>query len=313
MAGTGRADATPAPELRLLGTAIARAAESELGLAVTVRGIATDTATLADLPERLEERALLSLIEAPGERLGLAVLSPGLVAALIEMQTTGALAPADPAVRRPTRTDAALCAPWIARLLAETDAAAAGSDAAGADWEPGFRYASAVEDARLLPLLLDDARYRLLQGSLALGSEGRRQGTLLLILPEPRRRPPPAGAAPSGDAADWSARLSEAVLPGAAEISAILARVSRPLAEVLALEPGSVLRLPAGSLSQVRLEGWGRRLLGLARLGQYRGYLAVRLTGNEPMAAEGAEFDPARSAAFGSAADDGRGERAASG
>lgn len=292
MAEARRTEPEAGPELRILGAALQRASEAELGLAVAVEGIASGAATLAELPERLEERGLLLLIEAPGERVGLAALSPGLVAAMIEMQTVGALTGAEPSARRPTRTDAALCVPWIERLLRVTDSAA--EEGGWAAWEAGFRCASTVEDARLLPLLLDDTRFRLFRPDLTLGPDRKRRGALLLALPE-KREPLAAAAQSAADEADWTARLCEAVLPGEARVSAILGRVLRPLAEVLALEPGMVLRLPMDALGQVRLEGWGRRLLGHAKLGQYRGYLAVRLTGESLPATEAAEFSPTQS------------------
>ncbi len=278
MAQAGRGDAGVSLPARVLGASIAKAAETVLGLPVAVPEVTAVPVTLADLAEHLEERALLALVEGPGERTGLVALSPVLIATVIEMLTTGRMAPAAPAVRRPTRTDAALCAGIIDRILSETDEGAAEGTEPWTEWPAQFRYASSVEDARLLPLLLEDTRYRLFRCTLSLGAEGERAGGLSFILPEPRRaatRPPGADAA---EAADWQGRLSEALLEFAAGLSAVLARVKRPVSEVMALEPGALLRLPDDAISRVRLEGAGRRFLTEARLGQYRGYLAVRLT-----------------------------------
>lgn len=276
MAQAGRGDASPALPARVFGASIAKAAEAAFGLPVSVAQVSDEAVTLADLAERLEERALLALVEAPQERLGLVALAPGLVATVVEMLTTGQMAPAAPAPRRPTRTDAALCAGIIDRVLSETDAGAAEGADPWADWQAGFRYASCVDDMRLLPLLLDDSHYRLYRCSLALGTDGARQAVLSIVLPEPCRAE--VGAPGAEAAAAWQGQLAKALLDSEAAVTAILARVMRPLAEVMALAPGALLMLPDDAITRVRLEGAGRRLLTEARLGQYRGYLAVRLT-----------------------------------
>ncbi|MGL4281659.1 MAG: FliM/FliN family flagellar motor switch protein [Albidovulum sp.] len=288
-------DVAEDPARRVLAASVARAAEAVLGLPLAVASVDVAAVSLADLPERLEDRALLALIEAPGERQGLAILSAGLVSAVIEMLTTGRMAPAEPAARRPTRTDAALSVGLIDGILAETDAAALTGETPWPVWERDFRYASCIEDARLLPLLLDDTRYQLVRCGLALGLSGERQAALSFLLPE--RRQTSVAAAATAEPHGWREELAGAVLGAEAEISAILARLSRPLAEVAALKPGAVLRLPDDALMNLRLEGAGRQLLARARLGQYRGYLAVRLTGAPGHDAGGAGFTPAQVAA----------------
>lgn len=277
MAQTARVGVASDPGLRPLATAAARAADAVLGLPLAVTGLRSSTVTLADLPELIEERALIALIEAPGERLGLAILSGGLVAAVIEMLTSGRLAPGEPGARRPTRTDAALSSGLIERILTETDTAAGDGDTPWTNWEAGFRYASSVEDARLLPLILDDTRYRFLSAGLTLGVAGERKASLAFALPERRAAGQALGTA-ARDGALWQQELAGAVMGAEAEVTAILARFTRPLAEVVALQPGALLPLPEDALGNLRIEGRDRRLLSRARLGQFRGYLAVRLT-----------------------------------
>lgn len=282
-------DVAPAdPGLRPIAGAAARAAEAVLGLPLSVTGLRTTAVTLADLPEVIEERSLIALIEAPGERLGLAILSGGLVAAVIEMLTSGRLGPGEAGARRPTRTDAALSSGLIERILAETDTAA--GEAEWAEWQAGFRYASSVEDARLLPLILEDTRYRFLSASLTLGLAGERKVSLAFVLPERRQRSQETGE-PVHDAAAWHHDLAGAVMGAEAEVVAVLARVSRPLAEVVTLQPGAILRLPEDALGNLRIEGADKRLLSRAKLGQYRGYLAVRLTAG-PQETAVATFTP---------------------
>lgn len=285
-------DVAEDPARRVLASSVARAAEAVLGLPLAVASVEVAAVTLADLPERLEDRALIALIEAPGDRQGLAILSAGLVSAVIEMLTMGRMSPAEPAARRPTRTDAALSVGLIEGILAETDTAAMTGEAPWAEWQGAFRYASSIEDPRLLPLILDDTRYHMIRCGLMLGISGERRASLSFVLPE--RRQPSSPAAATGEPAGWREGLASAVLGAEAEIAAILARLSRPLAEVAALMPGAVLRLPDDALTNLRLEGTGRQLLARARLGQYRGYLAVRLTGATGHDSGAAGFTPAQ-------------------
>ncbi len=300
MTRTGPEDAAPGAPMRVLGAAIARAAEALFGLPVAVTEVSDLGVTLADLGERIEDRALLTLVEGDGERLGLAALSSELFSALIEMLTTGRLATGTFAERRPTRTDAALCSEFVDRVMTEADALAPEGDSPWEDWEGRFRYASCVEDARLLALLMEDTRYRLYRAAFTLGGGGTRSGLLTLALPE-RQRAQAAPDATVAQAAEWQGSLVDTVLEARAGILAVLARVQQSVSELVAMQEGSLLRLPDDAFSSVRIEGAGGRLVSLAKLGQYRGYLAVRLTGAPDLAREAEEFAPATAATEGTA------------
>lgn len=296
-AGAGRrAPAAPpmTPE-KALGQALARAAQELLALPLRVVSVTEARMTLADLPEALEDRALLALLDGPAAGLGLMVLSPPVLSALLEMRMMGRLAASAPAARRPTRTDAAMAADVIDAGLAGFEAALAGD--AALIWAGGFRYGSFLEDPRPLPLILEDTGYRVFRLALELGSgSAAREGGVLLALPAEGRGQlgapaEDAAAAPApGEApqpAGWPDRLEQALMAAPAQLEAVLARLTLPIGEILALQPGATLPLPEGALEQLRIEGPGGRLLARARLGQHRGFRAVRLL------EEGEEGQPA--------------------
>lgn len=289
-AGAGRrAPAAPpmTPE-KALGQALARAAQELIALPLRVSSITETRMTIADLPEALEDRALLAVLEGPAEAQGLMVISPPVLSALLEMRMMGRLSASPPASRRPTRTDAAMAADFIDAALAAFEAGLPGDPAL--IWAGGFRYGSFLADPRPLPLILEDTGYRVFTLVLELGSEGAaREGGVLLALPaegrgtigtaEPLREPPEAEDAPQPPG--WEAKLEQAVLSAPGQVEAVLARLTLPIGDILALRPGATLPLALETLEKMRIEGPGGRLLALARLGQHRGFRAVRLVPEE--------------------------------
>lgn len=303
MAEAGRAPPSAAAmtPARALGQALAVAAQEMMDLPLRVLKAEDLRLSLAELLEMVEPLALLAVLEGPREALGLAALSPGMLASLIEMQTIGRIGPSEAEARRPTRTDAAMSAGFLDRALAEVETFLAADEAI--TWAGGFRYGSFLDDPRPLGLVLEEGGYRVLRLGLGFGAEAARRGDLLLALPYPGRGAPPAGrggagarsqarsgtgAAPpagwspgdgaAGDAAaQWQGRLDRAVMQAPAELHAVMDRISLPLSAVLALRPGALIELPPDAVAALRLEGADGRLLTLARLGQIRGYRAVRL------------------------------------
>jgi flagellar motor switch protein FliM len=299
MAEAGRAPPSAAAmtPARALGQALAVAAQEMMDLPLRVLKAEDLRLSLAELLEMVEPLALLAVLEGPREALGLAALSPGMLASLIEIQTIGRIGPPEAEARRPTRTDAAMSAGFLDRALAEVETFLAADEAI--TWAGGFRYGSFLDDPRPLGLVLEEGGYRVLRLGLGFGAEAARRGDLLLALPYPGRGAPPAGrggaggrsgagATPpagwspgddaAGDAAAlWQGRLDRAVMQAPAELHAVMDRISLPLSAVLALRPGALIELPPDAVAALRLEGADGRLLTLARLGQIRGHRAVRL------------------------------------
>lgn len=259
--------------------AFARAARDGSGLLVEVRSMSVVRRSLAELLELPPERALLALLDGPQGGLGLLCLSAEVTSALIEMQTTGRVSAAPILPRRPTRTDAAMVAGIADRALEELESILA--EEADLIWAGGFRYASFLEDPRPLGLLLEDQPYRVLSGEVSLAGDARR-GSVLLALPAEGRGQGPLGRAKRSDqkaaaAPGFTADLGQAVQEADCRLDAVIARVTLPLREVMALVPDQVLPLPQAALDQIALEGIDGRRVAWARLGQQKGMRALRL------------------------------------
>ncbi len=286
-AGTPLPSAGPPPPTRLAAIAAAQAARAVAGLAVVCADSRAGLCSLADLPEHLPDHALLAIIEGGADRLGVMALSPGMAAALIEMQTLGRLTATAPEPRKPTRADAALAAEFIDAMLTGLGAANPVPDLAAL---AGFRYASHLADPRPLGLMLEDRGFRTLRLDLRLGPLGEREGVIFLAVPLPADAPRlapalPAAAAATGanDAADGRAppaprrTLAAAMRMAPVALHAILCRRRITLAELRALAPGALLALPRQALGEARLEATGGRLLALGKLGEADGFHALRL------------------------------------
>jgi flagellar motor switch protein FliM len=266
---------------RALADALRRAGEEGLGILIEAGAVAEARALPLEIAERLPETPFLALLEGPGGGAGLFALDASALAAVIEVQTTGRVAPAPPPPRRPTRTDAAIVADLVDRVLAELEAELiAGPEAAR--WASGWRYQMHLPDPRPLPVVLEDVGHRLFEADLVLAG-GPRRGRVLLALPAVGRAavPPPADAAVAArliDEADaWSEALEAAVGAAEARLDAVLAVLRLPLAAVTALAPGDRIVLPMAALGSVRLVGPGGAAVATGRLGQAGGCRAVRL------------------------------------
>ncbi|WP_347310254.1 FliM/FliN family flagellar motor C-terminal domain-containing protein [Defluviimonas sp. SAOS-178_SWC] len=281
-AGRPHGGDAPRSPARLFGQAVAKSAQDMLNLPIAVIEAVELRASLAELPERMSERALLAVMDGPDEALGLVALSSETLASLIEVQTTGRIGAAEVPARRPTRTDAAMSVRFVDRIMAELEVTLA-SDAA-ITWAGGYRYASFLDDPRPLGLMLEDIAYRVLHLTLGFGAGGARRGTIMLAVPaEGRGRMPDAPDRAVSDpgaaavAAEWGERIEAAVNGAEVRIEAVLDRVSLPLAAVLALRPGAMVPVSKAALSRVKIEGKGHRFVAWGRLGQSRGHLAVRV------------------------------------
>ena len=325
--GRGR-DAADAPgplmPERVLKLALGRAAQDDCGLALIVTRMEATGASLAEVLDRLEPSTLLMVLEGPDEVLGLVALGHPVLSGVIEQQTCGRLTEQEPPPRRPTRIDAALCAPMVDRLLGQFEEGLAQTP--GAEWVAGYRYASFIEDPRPLGLVLEDCRYRLFLAHVALGQVAR-PGRVLLALPDRPAAPSPArpsasaahlagaGSAPGKVAepqAEWQQRLHAAVMAAPAHMEAVLTRLRLPLAGLSEWAPGTLIPLPLARLDGLTLEAPRGKVLATARLGQSRGLRALRLSLQPGTGDEGrATSDQAPAAAPAALASDSAGFRAA--
>lgn len=262
---------------KALRVGLAKAAQDRMRLALIVDKVSEDRLSLAELLDALEDRALLAVLNGPAEGLGLVALSPQVMAALVEMQTMGRVTQGEVPPRRPTRTDATMAVDFIDQVMIELETALA--EELDVIWAAGFRYSSFLNDPRPLGLLLEDAAYRVFRLDLDL-SLGAKRGTMLLALPAAGRGMPPErrGAAPVDPGAVWAQQMEQTVLATSVQLEAVLHRLSIPLSAVMRLQVGDLLPLPSASVEKLRLEGSGGRKLVVGRLGQARGFRAVKLS-----------------------------------
>lgn len=256
--------------------AFARAARDRVGLDMTVESVSDDRRSLAELLDSLPEQALLAVLDGPESSLGLIVLSSALLAAVIEMQTIGRLSPVAPMGRRPTRTDAAMSAPLVDAALAGLELALLASP--DLIWTAGFRYASFLEEARPLGLLLEDIPYRLLSCALDIGS-GARQGQVILALPAEGKGPRPVTAAsqPEGVDEEWQAALGASVMESEVTLHGVIGRLRMPLGKARGMRPGMLLPLGDSLAAEISIVAAGGQRLAVGRLGQHRGMRALKI------------------------------------
>ncbi|MGP3696150.1 FliM/FliN family flagellar motor switch protein [Rhodobacter sp. NSM] len=264
---------------RGLRLSLARAARDSFALALDVAQLASARRSLAELLELPEELSLHAVLEGPGEGLGLLVLSPPVLSALIEVQTIGRVTALPVATRKPTRTDAAMVSGFMDRFLSELDLLI--DEDEDRIWAAGFRYASFLDDPRPLGLLLEDCDYRVFTAEvdLALGSK---TGTLLLAFPaEGRGEPLAPPTEPEGEAApptDFGNALAEQVMGADCRLDAVLSRVTLPLGMLMQWQVGDLVELPKATLDGISFEGLDGHRIAEGRLGQHRGMRAVRLS-----------------------------------
>jgi flagellar motor switch protein FliM len=205
------------------------------------------------------------------------VVSNPALAALIEMQTMGAIQAQAGPMRRPTRTDSAMVTAAMDRVLAEMDQLLA--DEADLSWAGGYRFASFLEDARPLGLLLDDTAYRRIEARVRLG--GRREGTIVLALQSCE------GAGISlcqNDAEDakrrahFAADLAGLMQEAEVRMEAVVGRIALSIADIMDLRVGQALQMPQAGIDRISLESLDGRRIAAGKLGQNRGLRALRLT-----------------------------------
>jgi flagellar motor switch protein FliM len=283
--------------VRALRLALARAADTLLDLPLVVATVEQRRVEAGEVEAALGAEGLFLLLDGRAGARAAMRLDPGLLAALIEVQTTGRVRPGEVRARVPTRTDAAMVAPLVDALLAGFDD---GMGESGAEPAPrGFHFGDRMEDARALALLLVAPEFEFFRLTVDLGP-GLRTGRLDLLLP-PLPAPDPVarkGAGRGGGPVQVPAPEDVAAVALAAPVvlDAVLARIHLPLSAAMSLEVGQRLGLPVQSLRRVRLVAAGGHVAAEGRLGRRDGWRALRLGGEgtegRPAAAVGREAVP---------------------
>lgn len=257
-----------------LSQALGRMCAGYAGLDGVVTKVSQRTVSLAELVDLAEPGMFLALVEGPDDLMGMVWLCPDTLAALVEVQTTGQVSPmsnSSAPPRLPTRTDAALLAPMVDSFLRQITARCA--ELPECALFCGYAYGSFLDDRRPIGVVLDDISYDLVTMDVAL-AQGQVNGICTLVLPHP---PAPANEEVN-DEREWERRMTGAVENSAVRLNAVLCRFRLTLSEALALAQGDVLQVPDSALETLGLTALGGAQVASGRLGQARGFRAVRLT-----------------------------------
>ncbi|WP_424940477.1 FliM/FliN family flagellar motor switch protein [Aliiroseovarius sp. S253] len=276
-AGAGRPPSgiSPLTATGALGNALQRAAQDVAKISTAMRSSVEGKAVLDAVLDELPEQALLCLVEGPDSGFGMVILDGALMVGLVEALTIGkvsnALVPGD---RSPTRTDAAICADFVDRLLECFEAEVQDAQLEIAAQVTGYRYALPFMDPQLIPLTLENVMYRTYRAELDLAG-GAKQGALTLILPFDPPAKTKRDAAVEGGTTD--ATLADVAMTCQAELRAILHQVHLPVTDVAKLEVGMMIPVPAQALGHVDLLDPKGDIVTTCRLGQIHGQRALRI------------------------------------
>lgn len=265
---------------RAVATGLGRAAEALYKLPLHIDDMRMASVTLADFTEYLPERALFLVVEGEGDALGVVALGEDVVSSLIEVQTIGRLSTRPAPKRKPTRTDAVICADFVNRALAEI--LENSPPAVGLGWAGRWRFASVVDDPRPLALMLEDVAYRALSVDLSLGrlagQDGARGGQIVIMLPEQATLISSPPVQKDQSPTEKTALSLRPYIEGATiRLEAVLCRKQVSLGVVTRLKPGAILPLGADALTKARLETKTGFLVAEGKLGEAQGCHAIRL------------------------------------
>ena len=262
----------PLTSSRAVRLALTKAANDTAGLVLTVQSVAEEVTTLDDMLATLGDDLMLVGLDRDDALAGLIALDMEMRAAVLEMETMGAVLARPAETRAPTRTDQMLCDPLLRNFLVAFPGAVIGTPLEG--WMDGATTGEKLDSARAAGLILTDCAYRIVRMSVDLGVADRR-AMLVIVLPLVEEAAVPEVAPPPP--IDWQQIFRENVHNAPASLQALLYRAPISLATAQSLQVGSVLPLLGCSVNSVRLLSPDGQVVAQAKLGQIGGYRAVRL------------------------------------
>ena len=267
-----KATDVPVTASRAMRLAMTRAAERQVGLQLTVQSVGEEALSLEGLQGGLtDELLLLKLYGADGVQ-GVIALDRELIAAVVEVQTTGQVSSLAPEPRAVTLADLMFVQPLLDGLFAQLLETTEGTVLD--NWTVGIVPGERFDDVRALGLALAHVSYRTMRLTLDLGA-GDRSGELILALPSGEvAQAEPVASKPKDD---WAAQMHETVMEAPAALTAQLHRFRLAIGVANNLKVGQVLPLPGCTVSSVRLVGPDGVGVVRAKLGQVAGHIAVRL------------------------------------
>lgn len=264
--------------------AAAKSGDSVLSVPVGVRAVSDSLLMPDDLEEGLPPDAMLLRLNDEGGSIGMAAIGLQAVAAVIEASTLGTVLAGETAERPPTRTDAMLVSAYLDAFLAGF-----GMIIAEVQRPPpvaGYRCTDPFADLRAAQLVLADAAHIRYDITFDFGL-GAKVAPIVIVLPKER-----AAAAQAMPEDEWTEALEKVVLSSAAEIQAILGRITLPLEQASNLTIGDVIPLEELSLDRVHLLDMTGKRAALGRLGRAGQNRAVRVNLVEEEEADGGAAPP---------------------
>ncbi len=259
---------------KLLGVVFPRSADQLLELQVDIRSVGFGQLDQAAVVTALKENDLICRMTRAGSNTGLVVVDPPLLSALIEIQTLGKVTDAPPNERSATRTDATVVGDILDRWLSDAASAAKEQGLTPELLTNGYARVDGLLDLRAIDLTLDPGQYGSMSVTMALGGDIK-AGTLTFYAPVSTASQDDTFGSTLGH------QLRPHLLDAPVEMTAVLARTSRSLDEVMSLNAGDVFPVLSEQLQSVRLETGNGTLVTTARLGQIGGNRAVRPAGTE--------------------------------
>lgn len=257
-----------------LRVSFAKVGNDLLDLALAVIGATQEQCTGDELADKLDDNALLILLDGPGGAMGGAMLGPELVGAFVQQQTTGRVAQTPSAKRRLTATDAALCAPVIDAVFKRSSALL--ESQSDKDLLAVYKFGARCENARLFNLALGGPDYHVIRLTIDVAA-GAFQSTLTLILPEPVEQPMLELETTEGKPAPTKNRMQSVVMDLPTEIAAILCKLEVPVAQISKLQIGQTFAVRPEAFDEVTLVGLDGRKISKGALGQVDGQRALML------------------------------------
>jgi len=262
----------PLTSSRAVRLALTKAANDTVGLMLSVSSIGEEVTALDDMLGMVDDGLMLVALERENMLAGLIAVDVEFRAAILEMETIGALLGRKAEQRAPTGTDKMLCEPLFETLLSAFPLALMGTPLEG--WLDNVATSAKIANARAAGLVLKDCNYRIVTMNVDLGIADR-TGSLMIALPliavpEPEVAAPPASV-------NWDSAFQEAVSEAPAQLDALLHRFPISLATAQGLRVGSVLNLTGCTVNSVCLLAKDGKMVAQAKLGQLAGYRAVRI------------------------------------
>jgi flagellar motor switch protein FliM len=265
----------PLTASRAVRLALARGAQTSIGLPVTVGSVAEQALPLDELLAEFTDELLLIPLTRNGAICGILACDAGLVAAAIEVMTTGKISAGAPDTRSITKTEGTLVQPLLRALLDELEETTARTSLDG--WTRMVGLGPRFTSCRAASFDMTDGTYRLMRMTLDCGGPDR-QGVMLLALPlQGSALADTQAASPDVPIADWHSLLNDTVMTAPARLDAVLHRMKLPLSVMTGLQVGQILPLQGCTVGMVRLVDLNGRTVARGRLGQMAGQIAVRI------------------------------------